>query len=87
MKERKNGNGEQPLYCSFCGKAQHEVKKMIAGPTVFICDECIKLCSDILKEDNGADGSAGQGAGNALPMNLVYLILYFYQVRLQTLGS
>ena len=67
MKERKNGNGEQPLYCSFCGKAQHEVKKMIAGPTVFICDECIKLCSDILKEDNGADGSAGQGAGNALP--------------------
>ncbi|MBQ7625920.1 MAG: ATP-dependent Clp protease ATP-binding subunit ClpX [Rhodocyclaceae bacterium] len=67
MKERKNGNGEQPLYCSFCGKAQHEVKKMIAGPTVFICDECIKLCSDILKEDRGEGSGEGQGVGNALP--------------------
>ena len=41
-----------PLYCSFCGKSQHEVKKLIAGPTVFICDECVDLCVDIIKEEN-----------------------------------
>ena len=40
------------LYCSFCGKSQHEVKKLIAGPTVFICDECVELCTDIIKEEN-----------------------------------
>ena len=38
-------------YCSFCGKSQHEVKKLIAGPTVFICDECVDLCVDIIKEE------------------------------------
>ena len=41
-----------PYYCSFCGKSQHEVKKLIAGPTVFICDECVDLCVDIIKEEN-----------------------------------
>src|ERR1700730_2403147 len=40
------------LYCSFCGKSQHEVRKLIAGPTVFICDECIELCRDIVHEEN-----------------------------------
>ena len=40
------------LYCSFCGKSQHEVKKLIAGPTVFICDECVELCMDIIREEN-----------------------------------
>ena len=40
------------LYCSFCGKSQHEVRKLIAGPTVFICDECVELCMDIIKEEN-----------------------------------
>lgn len=39
------------LYCSFCGKSQHEVKKLIAGPSVFICDECILLCADIVREE------------------------------------
>ena len=39
--------GEKLLYCSFCGKSQHEVKKLIAGPSVFICDECVELCMDI----------------------------------------
>ena len=39
-------------YCSFCGKSQHEVKKLVAGPTVFICDECVDLCVDIIKEEN-----------------------------------
>ena len=44
---------EKPLYCSFCGKSQHEVKKLIAGPSVFICDECIDLCTDIITEEIG----------------------------------
>ena len=45
-------NTKNTLYCSFCGKSQHEVKKLIAGPTVFICDECVELCMDIIKEEN-----------------------------------
>jgi len=49
MSEKKNKN---ILYCSFCGKSQHEVRKLIAGPTVFICDECVELCMDIIKEEN-----------------------------------
>ena len=44
-------SGEKLLYCSFCGKSQHEVKKLIAGPSVFICDECIELCNDIIREE------------------------------------
>ena len=48
----RNGSGEQTLYCSFCGKSQNEVKKLIAGPQVFICDECITLCLEIVREDN-----------------------------------
>jgi len=52
----KTGGGESKntLYCSFCGKSQHEVRKLIAGPTVFICDECVELCMDIIKEDHKA---------------------------------
>ena len=49
MTDKKNKN---ILYCSFCGKSQHEVRKLIAGPTVFICDECVELCMDIIKEEN-----------------------------------
>ena len=49
-KEKKDS--KNTLYCSFCGKSQHEVKKLIAGPTVFICDECVELCMDIIKEEN-----------------------------------
>jgi ATP-dependent Clp protease ATP-binding subunit ClpX len=50
----KSGDGEakNTLYCSFCGKSQHEVRKLIAGPTVFICDECVELCMDIIREEN-----------------------------------
>ena len=47
-----NKNNKSILYCSFCGKSQHEVRKLIAGPTVFICDECVELCMDIIKEEN-----------------------------------
>ena len=53
MVENSNDNkSKNTLYCSFCGKSQHEVKKLIAGPTVFICDECVELCNDIIQEEN-----------------------------------
>jgi ATP-dependent Clp protease ATP-binding subunit ClpX len=48
--KRKDGSGKL-LYCSFCGKSQHEVKKLIAGPSVYICDECVDLCNDIIREE------------------------------------
>ena len=47
-----SGDSKNTLYCSFCGKSQHEVRKLIAGPTVFICDECVELCMDIIREEN-----------------------------------
>ncbi len=55
-------DGKNTLYCSFCGKSQHEVKKLIAGPTVFICDECVELCNDIIREESkGALVKSGDG--------------------------
>lgn len=54
MAEKKSSSGEKTLYCSFCGKSQHEVKKLIAGPSVFICDECIDLCNEIIRDEAGA---------------------------------
>ena len=51
MAEKKGTSSEKTLYCSFCGKSQHEVKKLIAGPSVFICDECIDLCNDIIRDE------------------------------------
>ena len=57
MAEKKSGS-EKLLYCSFCGKSQHEVKKLIAGPSVFICDECIELCNDIVRDEISADDSS-----------------------------
>jgi len=52
MSKSGNGDSKNTLYCSFCGKSQHEVRKLIAGPTVFICDECVELCMDIIREEN-----------------------------------
>jgi ATP-dependent Clp protease ATP-binding subunit ClpX len=51
MSKTGNGEGDRVLYCSFCGKSQHEVKKLIAGPSVFVCDECVELCNDIIREE------------------------------------
>jgi ATP-dependent Clp protease ATP-binding subunit ClpX len=48
---KSSGESKNTLYCSFCGKSQHEVRKLIAGPTVFICDECVELCNDIIREE------------------------------------
>ncbi|THF62743.1 ATP-dependent Clp protease ATP-binding subunit ClpX [Pseudothauera rhizosphaerae] len=65
MTEKKTG-GDKLLYCSFCGKSQHEVRKLIAGPSVFICDECIELCNDIIRDEIAGDGGA-EGEGSSLP--------------------
>ncbi|MBN9593039.1 MAG: ATP-dependent Clp protease ATP-binding subunit ClpX, partial [Alphaproteobacteria bacterium] len=52
MSKTSGGDSKNTLYCSFCGKSQHEVRKLIAGPTVFICDECVELCMEIIREEN-----------------------------------
>ena len=51
MTKLTGSDSKSTLYCSFCGKSQHEVRKLIAGPTVFICDECVELCNDIIREE------------------------------------
>src|SRR5512134_3979859 len=67
MADKKGTTGEKVLYCSFCGKSQHEVKKLIAGPSVFICDECIELCNDIIRDEAPADSGAARAAKSELP--------------------
>ena len=64
-KQGKAGEGDRLLYCSFCGKSQHEVRKLIAGPSVFICDECVELCNDIIWEE--IQERAISGAASSLP--------------------
>lgn len=69
MSDEKNGSGEESkklLYCSFCGKSQHEVRKLIAGPSVFVCDECVELCNDIIREE--LQESSAVGKNNKLPV-------------------
>ena len=61
----KKGSSEKLLYCSFCGKSQHEVKKLIAGPSVFICDECIDLCNDIIRDEPPRHRPAKAGRGRS----------------------
>ena len=56
MASNSGGESKNTLYCSFCGKSQHEVRKLIAGPTVFICDECVELCMDIIREETKSSG-------------------------------
>ena len=56
MADKASGDGKNTLYCSFCGKSQHEVRKLIAGPTVFICDDCVELCMDIIREETKSAG-------------------------------
>jgi len=66
MPDKKGSSTEKNLYCSFCGKSQHEVKKLIAGPSVFICDECIDLCNDIIRDEVSQD-DVGQATRDGLP--------------------
>ena len=66
MTDKKTG-GEKLLYCSFCGKSQHEVRKLIAGPSVFICDECIELCNDIIRDETASPDAQGKTPKSDLP--------------------
>ena len=66
MTDKKVG-GEKLLYCSFCGKSQHEVRKLIAGPSVFICDECIELCNDIIRDETAIPDAQGKPPKSDLP--------------------
>ncbi|MDP3616997.1 MAG: ATP-dependent Clp protease ATP-binding subunit ClpX, partial [Rhodoferax sp.] len=63
MAEKKGSSGEKTLYCSFCGKSQHEVKKLIAGPSVFVCDECIELCNEIIRDELPGSAEARNASG------------------------
>ena len=65
MSKSGSTSNKNTLFCSFCGKSQHEVKKLIAGPTVFICDECVELCMDIIKEE--VRTTEGKGAKSSVP--------------------
>ena len=70
--KNSGGDGKNTLYCSFCGKSQHEVRKLIAGPTVFICDECVELCMDIIREESKSSlVKAGDGVPSPLQINKV----------------
>jgi ATP-dependent Clp protease ATP-binding subunit ClpX len=72
------GESKNTLYCSFCGKSQHEVRKLIAGPTVFICDECVELCMDIIREENKSS-LVKSGDGVPTPME-IYQVLNDYVI-------
>ena len=64
MADKKGSSSEKTLYCSFCGKSQHEVKKLIAGPSVFICDECIDLCNEIIRDELPAGDEQKEARGD-----------------------
>ena len=72
MSDGKNSKGDSDrlLYCSFCGKSQHEVRKLIAGPSVFICDECVELCNDIIREEIQEKTPGGAGSKLRIPMEI-----------------
>ncbi|MEG0821870.1 MAG: ATP-dependent Clp protease ATP-binding subunit ClpX [Burkholderiaceae bacterium] len=73
MSEKK-GSSEKLLYCSFCGKSQHEVKKLIAGPSVFICDECIDLCNDIIRDEATAEPATTAKSDLPTPQEICNLL-------------
>lgn len=76
----KKSSSEKLLYCSFCGKSQHEVKKLIAGPSVFICDECIDLCNDIIRDEATPEGPAGISKSDLPTPHEIYAILNQYVI-------
>ncbi len=72
--EKKTAGGEKLLYCSFCGKSQHEVKKLIAGPSVFICDECIDLCNDIVRDEIAGMDAEKENGGLPTPKEIRHML-------------
>ncbi|MDR6265412.1 MULTISPECIES: ATP-dependent Clp protease ATP-binding subunit ClpX [Rhodobacterales] len=73
MANSGSGDAKNTLYCSFCGKSQHEVRKLIAGPTVFICDECVELCMDIIREE-AKSGLVKSGDGVPTPQEICQVL-------------
>ena len=73
-KQGKSGDGDRLLYCSFCGKSQHEVRKLIAGPSVFICDECVELCNDIIREEIQDKSVTGNGSHLPTPHEIKFIL-------------
>ncbi len=80
MNENKKGSGDDGklLYCSFCGKSQHEVRKLIAGPSVFVCDECVELCNDIIREE--MHDNKDETSNNLLKPKQIYELLNQYVI-------
>ncbi len=70
MTKLSGGDSKSTLYCSFCGKSQHEVRKLIAGPTVFICDECVELCNDIIREETKSSLVSKKDGGVPTPQEI-----------------
>ena len=68
--ENTSGDNGKLLYCSFCGKSQNEVRKLIAGPSVFICDECVDLCNDIIREEIQEAGTEDESAKLPIPAEI-----------------
>ena len=66
----KGDDSGKLLYCFFCGKSQHEVRKLIAGPSVFICDECVELCNDIIREEVSEAAQSGESAKLPVPTEI-----------------
>jgi ATP-dependent Clp protease ATP-binding subunit ClpX len=79
MTKLSGTDSKSTLYCSFCGKSQHEVRKLIAGPTVFICDECVELCNDIIREETKA-GIAGRKEGEVPSPSEIFQTLNDYVI-------
>jgi ATP-dependent Clp protease ATP-binding subunit ClpX len=70
MTKLSGTDAKSTLYCSFCGKSQHEVRKLIAGPTVFICDECVDLCNDIIREETKTALVSKKDGGVPTPLEI-----------------
>ena len=82
MANNSGNDSKNTLYCSFCGKSQHEVRKLIAGPTVFICDECVELCMDIIREETKTAGlKAGEGVPKNKPLRKIQVKTLFHPGR------
>jgi ATP-dependent Clp protease ATP-binding subunit ClpX len=83
MPDGKSSKGEKLLYCSFCGKSQHEVRKLIAGPSVFICDECVDLCNEIIREETSSEVTPDNNHGGFPSPQEIHAILDDYVIGQQ----
>lgn len=83
MSDEKSSKGEKLLYCSFCGKSQHEVRKLIAGPSVFICDECVDLCNEIIREETSSEVTTDDAPGGFPNPQEIHAILDDYVIGQQ----